>query len=552
MLFLGSCASCADLKPLGPLAAMEQEMGDAHAHFFNAADLPIAGFLENVALPEFLKGWEIIWPALVALARTVKALALPASDELQKLRSSSSGRAADIISSTRFAGVIADQIETAVAARGSKPLVDTGSSWSLEDSHFALGIFIEQASATERDPAQMGEAEKKMVASGVLGRIDRAFIARVAENGADAIKRPVEPGDILPTLFSSGLPRASASTLWDGVKWIYLLIQSRCSHVHAYLDAMTVPKTRTTRVVNLIVDYDRWLGDGSAPQSSIEDQLKFWTYYRRRASSRVKIETFAPYDPLRHTEDRLAARGNDPYLERLTRWVDSTTTSDIEISGFKLYPPMGFRTFGNTDPPPTSRAGAIVRKRWDKTWPLDQFADEINQSLDHFFALCGERKLPILAHARASNEASPGVGEMASPAYWLKRVEVAPKPLKICLAHFSPDQFGEDLYLSVLRSNEAGPSQIYLDIAFASALLDGSACELMRSIARLCENGDPQSRWFLFGTDWIMLAKEHKVERYIPALLDAVREVPFWTPSRLDRLLRGNLDNFLNRSIASA
>jgi hypothetical protein len=70
----------------------------------------------------------------------------------------------------------------------------------------------------------------------------------------------------------------------------------------------------------------------------------------------------------------------------------------------------------------------------------------------------------------------------------------------------------------------------------------------MEKVATLCDKHDPDCRWFMFGTDWIMLAQLHAVDRYVPALLDAMRAVPFWTEPRRRNLLHDNLERYLLRS----
>ena len=106
------------------------------------------------------------------------------------------------------------------------------------------------------------------------------------------------------------------------------------------------------------------------------------------------------------------------------------------------------------------------------------------------------------------------------------------------------------VYRSVLEYNALGRSEIFFDLAFADELLEGKAQDIMEQVAELCEQADRDCRWFMFGTDWIMLAQLHEVEKYIPDLLKAARQVPFWRdrPSRLDNLLHNNLDRYLLRS----
>jgi hypothetical protein len=547
-LLATGCAGCADLEPLGPIAAGERRVGDGHAHLFNAADLPVGGFVEHVLLPAYLGAWPALWPALVSLSRLLKTLAVSASEEHRSIFSPASAEV-PAVSPERFADVIADEIEAQAALSAAPSIVPIGEQPALADSHALLGILIQEASNVQKGQAgplsPAVNADRSLRSS--VGRIDRAFIARVALYGSRAGPASLAGSPMFPDLLpssSAGLPR-----LWDGVKWIYALIQPRCTHVHRYLRTMTAARTRTVRVVNLLVDYDLWLADSASSGSGLEEQLRFWTAYRRRSVDRIAIETFAPYDPLRHAEDRLRTGNDEGYFGTLRSWAEGGAADEIEISGFKLYPPMGFRAKGNQGPPPHDRAGRIIRKRWDGVWPLESFGAELDRSLDRFFDYCSEKRIPIMAHASAGNEASAGAGSNANPAYWLDRALSIGRPPSVCLAHFSADQFGEAVYRRVLEANAAGKSQIYFDLSFASELLDGRERQLMEQIAGLCAAADPECRWFVFGTDWIMLANQHEVHRYIPKLLAAAGGIEFWkSPGILDNLLYNNLDRFLSRN----
>lgn len=551
-LLAGGCAACKPPAALGKLGSKDMEIGDAHAHLFNAADLPVAGFLRNVLLPEYLDAWEPLWPALVSLAQSLKALAVPADEERKHLKGPAAHGAGEV-SPQRFSGVIAREIETHARPPGIGSL---DASASLADSFGLLALLLAEARGRQGSPPGPPTSQ---TAPGALSLdralpVDRAFIERLAVGGASAAPASLDGALTLPGILLNPKAASQLPSLWDGVKWVYALVQPRCSHVKQYLRSMGSDRTRTVRLINLLVDYDRWVGDSAAGGSGTVEQLKFWTRYRGLALGRVAIETFAPYDPLRHAEARLADGNDDGYFAQVKRWADGTAP-DIAIAGFKLYPPMGFRAKGNTGEPPENRAGLVIRKTWnDAQWPLARFGPEIETSLDRFFAFCGEKKVPILAHARNSNAASKGAGADASPLYWLDRVQAAPAPLKICLAHFSPEdppaQWGMDAYRSVLRYNKLGPSQIFLDLAFADELLAGRAKPLLEQVAALCASDDPDCRWFMFGTDWIMLAQLHDVELYLPHLLEAASQIPFWTeaPMRLQNLLRNNLDRYLSRA----
>lgn len=548
-LLVGGC-TCADLKALPAPRPGELTIGDAHAHLFNAADLPVAGFLRHVLLPAHLAGWETLWPAIIGTASVLKGMTVSATAESRRL--SFLGGEAERISSVTFADAVADHLERRVRAIDPGALTTTGG--DAEDrSYAALTLLVESVAARERGDAALSRGEPRITMEDVraIGSVDRAFIERVAREGAAAMATPVnvQAFDSL-SLSSAADAGLKLRGLLDGVKWIFALIQPRCSHVHDYIATMTSARSRTVQLVNLLVDYDAWLDDAPAAGSEVEAQLRFWTRYARSADRRVAIELFAPYDPLRHAESRLTTGDETGYFASIQNWV-AGATSDIEIRGFKLYPPMGFRAAGNGAAPPQARAGVAIHKRWAaRGWKMAEFGAEIERSLDLFFDLCSSRRIPVLAHASNSQESYAGAGRLADPRHWLERAaKQGERSIAVCLAHFGDHDFGDEVSAQVLRRNAASPSKIFFDLSYADEILRGDAPRLISRVTRLCEAHDPECRWFLFGTDWIMIGRESGAETYVPGLLAAMDGIAFWTPARRANLLRNNLQSFLGGAV---
>lgn len=548
---VAGCTECCRISRLGPVIPDKPPVSDAHVHLFNAADLPVEGFLRYVVLPDHLKGFEILWPAIIHLAGLLKTNAITAEEEIRHLPlpwGIGSGKNGSI-SAEQFADIAADEIERQTAMLAPGPLMLNGAETDLAASHVALARLLEEAQRVQAGKP----ASNAPLTAGQTIKLNRRFIARLARDGAAAM--PVLPSTPLFVEGATG-PASVLDRLWSGIAWMHDLLQPRCSHAETYLATIKDKTRQTRRIVNLLVDYDSWLDDRPLSGSSIEAQLRFWTAYARAAMDRLKVDTFAPFDPLRDVEDQLTHGDAATFFGRLEAWAAGGVQSDVQISGFKLYPPMGFKAAGNSGPPAEDRAGTLIRKRWgnqDPVWPVEQFGDRIEQSLDRFFDLCVQHQLPVLAHAYDSNQASTGSGKLACPAYWLDRVRKTKGPLRIALGHFSIERYSRDLYLRILQHNATSESKIYLDIAFCEAILEGGAPRLLSQIADLCAAADQNCQWFLFGSDWIMLGKEPHVGDYLSNLLQAAEKSSLWSGAagqvRLENLMHNNLETFLSRPL---
>lgn len=113
---LGGCMRCADL-PRPRVGVARLPIGDAHAHFFNAADLPVTGFFKNVLIPAHIPDWPEVVLALLDIATNVlKRMAVTASNESRHMRTGQGdGRE---WSADAFAARVAAQGD-AVIARGA-------------------------------------------------------------------------------------------------------------------------------------------------------------------------------------------------------------------------------------------------------------------------------------------------------------------------------------------------------------------------------------------------------------------------------------------------
>jgi len=82
-LLVGSCAHCHFPAPRPPALT---GVSDAHAHFFNAADLPVAGFVKFVLIPRYFGSPPAYALAIVDIVSSAaKRFTISAHAELRQI-----------------------------------------------------------------------------------------------------------------------------------------------------------------------------------------------------------------------------------------------------------------------------------------------------------------------------------------------------------------------------------------------------------------------------------------------------------------------------------
>lgn len=531
-------AACVTCPPLArSKAPAAPKISDAHCHLFNAADLPIAGFLNFVVIPEYLPHVPEVALALIDSAVTVlKEMACPAADE-------SGGRVHDA-TPLEFANRLADRID---AEAGPSPVaaLDTAAVSDLARSYATLAVLLRRS---QPGAAPLAFTDPR--------KVDRRHLARIAVMGREAARSEVGVAEALGSHSAVG-PASAARTsddlgaVWDTIKWCYEMVLPRCRHVRDYLATMSEPSQDTDLLVNLLVDYDTWLGDRPSDGSAMHDQLRFWSAYSRSVAGRIDLRTFAGYDPLRHAEERIAGQGGSEYWKGLTSAVEPGPAVEPALAwGFKIYPPMGFKVIGNTgDEPAKDRSGALVDARW-KARGWKNFGAELDAALDQFFDHCARRRIPVIAHGCHSQEASSKTGAFANPRYWFERAQWALAkglpPLRASIAHWTETKEFEEYVPRILTMNVRGESDIFFDISYTREFLGDGGPGFLSKLMDLYAPIEAGGHWLMFGSDWIMLGRESGVQRYTANAVAAMTSIPWWRDRR-QLVLHDNLRRFLSR-----
>jgi hypothetical protein len=515
-------------------------VGDAHAHLFNASDLPVANFVRYVILPNrysTMPGWA---KAVIDLfARFYKNLAVTAKAELGLAAGLGSSDLDPDTFGTRIAEFINREMDAASARTGDAESLELARSYRLLNSAVA---------------ADAGGAEAAFIDAARASPSAFAEAARKSEAGS------VAPGEKLDNRLS---PAFQADSLGDAVRmvgWGYELLRSRNAHVRTYLSRFRAAGAVPDRLLNHLVDYDAWLDDGPAPGSSHFEQVELMARISDRYRGTIDIATFAGYCPLKHSIERL--KGAPTTLDRLLSFQTAG-----KVAGFKVYPPMGFRPAGNAalgdadfDPKEKGRRTAI--DRWRAAGGQEPLGRALDSSLDLFYATCASRGIPIMTHAANSNGAGPAFSRRADHHFW-KQV-TSRHPIRLSLGHLADrvqpfvkavtkgPPYPSDIWalatsIELLDASSVG-AQVYGDIGYMEELIDNPDLARNFFVALRTAYGprDPELTRILYGTDWIMLGIERHHRRYLEQVIAGMRAANYSAVQQRN-ILGDNLRRFLKR-----
>lgn len=474
---------------------------DVHCHVFNAADLPIRGFVQRVVLgdgeDQVVLGdnrleTQAALPWFGAVLIEILASGAPsAQDELREIESG------------------------ALRSQSIRP-----------DLTAQVGAALERAF---RNP--VGALGGPAMRDGPpLTPAGRAILLRAMEREAGFAPNRITPqaterdyNDLAAAMLVSQGP------IERNIRWAGLLTSDRRTITARLLD-LYGRNRRLALFTPALVDYSRWLND--EPNSSFADQIQVMERIQRMQAGPA-LHCMVPFDPWRQIVDRRA-------LELVRHAIE-----DMGFVGIKLYPPMGFRPLGN----------ASVRQEYpERAWGIPDFPAKLDKALDELYAYADEQGVPVMAHATNSNGANIGYALRAHPDNWRPVLRKYPK-LRLNLAHFGDfeEQSGADVTATWEHAEGKLVRQFgnrtYADLSYFSEMLpDAVSAErkarLLTFLKEFVASFDSRFEHLLYGSDWVMVAREANADRYLDAIVEAVGTV-CGDATCLERFMWGNAANYL-------
>ncbi len=269
-------------------------------------------------------------------------------------------------------------------------------------------------------------------------------------------------------------------------------------------------KCRLSLITPSILDFDKSLHGTSSPQ---RDQIDVMDEVQQIVTRKhgIRMHSFVGFDPHREAQRPGSSLANVQYAIMEKGFI-----------GVKIYPPMGFKAWGNANP-------------------------AIDAALKRLYVWCRDNDVPIMAHAENSIGAGCGYGNLASPAYWKKLLDTNQyDKLRINLAHFGA--FDEILrpgaptgvMVSCPQDKFSGPPSweeiigrtidherrpnLFADLSYLSELVSSDDKTLHAEIRQLLDKWlaayDPDARHLMFGTDWSMMALEKDYNAYVSRIAE--------------------------------
>lgn len=310
------------------------------------------------------------------------------------------------------------------------------------------------------------------------------------------------------------------------VRWVKLFGRSRLDLV---AELVRTFGDQLDLVTPLLVDLGTGLGD--VAKTSAEEQMRLFEKLSRASmlgklpgAGRAQVHPFIGFDPLRELRAR---RTGD--IERPLDLVQKAVLT-YGFVGVKVYPPMGWRPFGNEP-----RRGMP-----------DSDASEVDDIVEELAGWCEADDVPITAHCADSNHADPSFRGYGGPQDWLPLLESHPG-LHVNLGHFggaSETEPDDGWPWLIARAAQRLPG-LYADVGNHRIYDDGLATAYFAMLARMF--AEPATAAMagrlMYGSDWYMVAIHPRHDAFLTTYRDLYQQR--FGDAGTERFLGGNALAFL-------
>ncbi|MEX8502033.1 MAG: amidohydrolase family protein [Leptothrix ochracea] len=451
---------------------------DVHAHFFNARDVPIRGYLAGPVAHS--KGGVVgeLLKALAPIAEWIGNTAPRAFDEFNELLT--------LAGSSSFTVMSEEERFRILDQRREKYLQEL--SGRLYEQLKAVPEFVRIYNETQ------GVARSRFRIQGVdASSLNETSLFKAMQRDLQSQAPDVE-------LYGAEEPPPYA----DGVlAFVGYMLSYRWMNLVAYQRAYSTGDSAfgVDQVFGALVDFDHWLKP--LPRTAHEDQIKLHQLLSQLSGGYMR--PLVAYNPWSDVLD------NGRTLARVLDALDKRG-----FVGVKIYPPNGFRPFGNTHSPnipttpgmpSTTDLDRVLLKLWDE---------------------CSKRNVPVMAHTGNSMGSDDAHNEAAGPIGWQALITErgSTHPAKVNLGHFggdsSHDNWNDELARMMATPEGAG---LYGDLGYWDELRcrKGLAtCAARQKLDKAVKENPVVGQRLMYGSDWLMLSQERRWDRYPFEILAAL------------------------------
>jgi predicted TIM-barrel fold metal-dependent hydrolase len=472
---------------------------DAHAHFFNASDVTVKGYLEGPVAHSAGGDQGRLLRLLAPLADALAGLAPTAKAEYDHL---------DHLSSrTR-----------SMSAAQTEQMLDEETARHRQEQSMKFYQLLKtrhgRPFAQEYERIQEEKQRKGVRAEALpIVRLDEQSLMEAMELGE-------VPGSARRN--KEMLPMARGAYAEGTLAFVGYMLSYRWANLRTYRKALSThgEAVGVDRVLGSLVDFDRWLD--CPPRSAHEDQIRLQA--RLSELSEGYLRPLVSYNPWTD----IVENGKSLKL------VEEAVTK-YGFVGAKIYPANGFRPWGNTK----AQDGPGLPPH-----------EKINRALEAFWNKCFELNIPVMAHAGRSMGKDDDHDALGGPEGWAALVAAyaatGRAPL-VNLGHFGGDTEADD-WTSQMATLMARPhaDKVFGDLGYWSELqcdVVGSArCETalqrLRRVLNLdLRNHERVADRVMFGSDWLMLSREPSWSDYASGLFRTIGGV---APEDLEKIFGKN------------
>lgn len=460
---------------------------DTHAHFFNGRDLQVREFLSQTTV----RPTSELYPLVNSVGGLLQALVWTRAPDAAKERAAISH--------------YAQKMAKCEAGEGLQQL--------------AAGAFNEGY--------QIGREELRRAAAGV-GNPGGALVLGASDDDGELSRAinalPARYEDFEAQRVDGALVLGSHPTLTGYLRFILQNFSYRHVNAIKYLTTYSAGSPRKIDlVVPSLVDYDWWLADGHPTPTSLDEQVDLMSRISVLLGGRT--HAFVPFCPFRETVS-LGADGMGESMRRVRSAVEQGG-----CIGVKLYPPMGFAAYGNSD-----------RNVWRDKETLPSvaraagFGRRLDESMARLFTWCVEQDVPIMAHTNHSNGPYVDFEALAGSEGWETALHRFPG-LSVSFGHFGDsdpeDHDGKQTrgFLDLMSAGQRSfGARAFSDSGFFAGALVRP--DRMQKVLRAMYEGTGSlmGERLMYGSDWSMILTQKNVDQYLAGFIRVIDAVSQQAP----------------------
>ncbi|NGO52957.1 amidohydrolase family protein [Allomesorhizobium camelthorni] len=456
---------------------MDFPVVDVHCHFFNAADVPVEGFVRYVMLgeqePEFVSArngpayLKLLNAFIVFLVVLLSGAAPSAKEEILILN-----RATDRPTRAEIERRKRRQLQEAVLkldqlVRGGRSTQEfTTLRFAVPPNYEGLLAEFSASTGLARRGASMTEGEADTIATVLLNR----------------------------------------GELQRYIAFAMLMLDYRETLAREYI-RIFASNRYVSLVTPSILDFEKWLPGEVSQQSDQIDVMDAVQAHIARSTG-IHMHSFVGFDPRREVQEPGTS------LALVKRAI-----LEHGFVGVKLYPPMGFQASDNKGPIETA-----LRRLYD--WCKDADVPIMAHAENSIGAGCGYGKKANPVFWRRLLSTNDYDNMRINLAHFGGFDEVM-RPGEVASSQSSceEDKFSGPSWESIIGKtiDSDKRSNLFADLSYFSELVSPEVTEtyrkeIRRQLGKWIRQYDRNAAHLMFGTDWSMMALETNYNNYIPRI----------------------------------